>query len=75
MGKSIANLYRYAEISKNIINRYIEALPEINLENIRLTELENISKPITVEGRIYSGFNLLIRRPFDYSKSFHKGNF
>ena len=40
MGKSIANLYRYAEISKNIINRYIEALPEINLENIRLTELE-----------------------------------
>lgn len=59
MGKSVANLYRYAEISKNIINRYIEALPEINLENIRLTELENISKPITVEGRKYSGFNLL----------------
>lgn len=34
-------------------------MPEINLENIQLTELENISKSITVEGRKYSGFNLL----------------
>ena len=59
MGKSIANLYRYVEISKSIINRYIEALPSIDLNNISLKELFTLSEKIIVNGRKYTGFNLL----------------
>ena len=59
MGKSIANLYRYIEISKSITQRYIEALPEIDVDNVSIKELENISSKIEVNGRPYCAFNIL----------------
>ena len=59
MGKSISNLYRYVEISKSITKRYIEALPDINLDTVPFKEIENISTKKEVDGRIYSGFNIL----------------
>ncbi|MDE5553267.1 MAG: hypothetical protein K2I67_01825 [Malacoplasma sp.] len=59
MGKSIANLYRYVEISKSITKRYIEALPIIKAEEVSLKELEKISTKVEVNDRNYSGFNLL----------------
>ena len=60
MGKSIANLYRYVEISKNITKRYIEALPEINIENkVPIDNITNISKFIIVDERRYAGPNIL----------------
>lgn len=59
MGKSIANLYRYVEISKSITKRYIEALPEINTDEVPITEIENISSSIIVNERKYTGFNIL----------------
>ena len=58
-GKSIANLYRYIEISKSITQRYIEALPEINTDNISVKEIEKISSSIIVNKRKYSAFNIL----------------
>ena len=51
MGKSIANLYRYVEISKSITKRYIEALPDINTDEVPLKEIENISKRKEVDNK------------------------
>ena len=60
MGKSIANLYRYVEISKNITNRYIDALPDIDIEeNVPISDIETLSSPIIVDDKKYTGFNIL----------------
>jgi len=59
MGKSIANLYRYAEVSKSIINRYINALPEIDAEKLPVKSFTAISSRKEVDGRFYSAFNVL----------------
>lgn len=59
MGKSVANLYRYVEISKNITKRYIEALPEIDGNVQPLREIENVSSRKEVKGRNYAAFNIL----------------
>jgi len=59
MGKSIANLYRYVEISKSITKRYIEALPEINIGEVPISEINKISSSITINERKYTGFNIL----------------
>lgn len=59
MGKSIANLYRYIEISKNITKRYLDALPEINTNKVPISEIKEISTSIIVDDRKYTGFNIL----------------
>lgn len=59
MGKSIANLYRYAEISKSIIKRFIDSLPVVDDEQLSLNELKDVSIRKEVNGRYYSAFNLL----------------
>lgn len=60
MGKSIVNLYRYVEISKNITKRYIDALPEIDIENkVPISDIKKLSSSIIVNERKYTGFNIL----------------
>ena len=59
MGKSISNLYRYVEISKSITKRYIEALPDINIDEVSISEISKISSSIIVNDRKYTGFNIL----------------
>lgn len=59
MGKSIANLYRYAKISKSIINRFIDALPNIDNDTVPLKEIQKISERTEINGRKYSSFNIL----------------
>ena len=59
MGKSISNLYRYVEISKSIIKRYIEALPEVDLNRPTLKKIKNVSDKIEANKKIITGFNLL----------------
>ena len=58
MGKSIANLYRYAEVCKAINKRYIEALPIPSEKEIAIKKLETISNAKEVNNRKYTGFNL-----------------
>ena len=58
MGKSIANLYRYAEVCKAVNNRYINALPISTGRDNAIKKLTNISNSITVNDRKYTGFNL-----------------
>lgn len=59
MGKSISNLYRYAEVSKATNLRYINALPLPEDTITPVKEIEDISKSITVDKRKISGFNIL----------------
>ncbi len=59
MGKSMANLYRYVEISKSITKRYIEALPEVNTDEVPISKINKISSSIIVNDRKYTGFNIL----------------
>ena len=61
MGKSIANLYRYVEISRSIIKRYLAAVPDIPMDKTPKKELLSVSAPKETGGRRYSGFNLLSR--------------
>lgn len=58
MGKSIANLYRYAEVCKAINTRYINALPIPTEKELAIKKLENISNKKEVNNRVYTGFNL-----------------
>lgn len=59
MGKSISNLYRYAEVSKATNTRYINALPNAVDTVTPVKEIESISKTIIVNDRKVSGFNIL----------------
>ena len=74
MGKSIANLYRYVEISKNIIKRYIEALPDINIDEVPLKEIERISKRAEINNKVYSGINILNEQNLKYFLKYLKAN-
>ena len=58
MGKSIANMYRYGELSKAINMRYINALPIPTEKEIAIKKLESISNKIEINGKVYTGFNL-----------------
>lgn len=59
MGKSIANLYRYKEVSAASNNRYIEALGQAVDKSKPIAEIEKISSKIVVNGRRFTGFNIL----------------
>lgn len=59
MGKSIANLYRYVEISKAITKRYLASMPDIDTCKVPEKEIMDVSAPKERSGRRYSGFNLL----------------
>lgn len=58
MGKSIANLYRYAEVCKAINMRYINALPIPSENELVLQKLESISNKKVINNKVYTGFNL-----------------
>lgn len=58
MGKSIANLYRYAEVCKAINKRYIDALPIPSEKEVVIKKLESISNRKVVNNRTYTGYNL-----------------
>jgi len=59
MGKSVANLYRYVEISKSIIKRFLNALPDVNSEKLSVKAFNAISSRKELNGRPYSAFNIL----------------
>ena len=58
MGKSISNLYRYAEISKSSNKRYIDALENIIPVKSTQEEIEEVCGHKTDSGKTYTGFNV-----------------
>lgn len=75
MGKSIANLYRYAEVSRSIIKRYLAAMPDITLDKVPEKEIREVSCSKEVRGRRYSGFNLLSGETICTLKTISSGEF
>ena len=73
MGKSIANLYRYSEVSESITKKFIEALPITDNSTAALKEIKEISKPKEVNRRRYSGFNLLSEKDLKLFKEISDG--
>jgi|WetSurMetagenome_2_1015567.scaffolds.fasta_scaffold129685_1 hypothetical protein len=66
MGKSIANLYRYAEVSRACNDRYLNSLAEVNPTGLLTGKIGEISCPVETKLstksqnlRRFSGFNLL----------------
>lgn len=59
MGKSIANFYRYAQVSKASNTRYLDALVEAVPSHEIITEIEKICSHVTSKKRVYTGFNVL----------------
>src|SRR5574344_2545830 len=75
MGKSISNLYRYVEISKNITKRYIDALPNINANEISLNEIKKISTRKEADNKVYSAFNILNEDTLNLFDEISKGEY
>lgn len=58
MGKSISNLYRYAEIARASNKRYMDALENIIPVKSTQQEIEAVCERRTEKGRTYTGFNV-----------------
>ena len=58
MGKSISNLYRYAEVSKAANQRFLDAMVDIVPVKSTLEEIGKISSSKTVAGRTVTAFNV-----------------
>ncbi len=59
MGKSISNLYRYAEVSKAANQRYLDAIALADIKGDCINEVEKLCMRIEKGNRIFSGFNPL----------------
>lgn len=58
MGKSIANLYRYAEISKAANKRFLDSMQNIIPQKSLEKEINDICEKKTIKGRSFSGYNV-----------------
>lgn len=75
MGKSIANLYRYVEISRSITKRYLAAVPDIPMGKVPQKEVMAVSTPKEAGKRRYSGFSLLSEETILVLKTISSGDF
>ena len=58
MGKSISNLYRYAEISKSCNQRFLDAMVDIVPVKSTLDEIGKVCSGKKVDGKNITGFNV-----------------
>ena len=58
MGKSISNLYRYAEVSKACNQRFLDSMIDIVPVKSTLEEIGKICSNKKVGGKIVTGFNV-----------------
>jgi hypothetical protein len=61
MSKGVANLYRYAQVSEQVNERYLEALAVVNDLGVGQRELERRCAPVHFQGRRRRGLNVLGR--------------
>lgn len=59
MGKSIANLYRYAQVSRASNTRYLDAVVQAVPTGEIIEEVEKLCTKTSYKQRDYTGFNLL----------------
>jgi hypothetical protein len=65
MGKSIANLYRYAQVSEESNMRYLESIAEFETKYEHVLELEKLCDKTVVDNRVYTGLNPLSKENTD----------
>jgi hypothetical protein len=59
MGKSVANIYHFAEIAKACNNRFIKAISDMITADSQLEYAQTVSKRVVVNNRPHAGLNLL----------------
>lgn len=59
MGKSISNIYRYAEVSRASNKKYLDAIALADLKGTCIDEIEKVCHRIEKGNRTFSGFNPL----------------
>ena len=75
MGRSISNLYRYAEISKSSNKRFIAALEDIVPVRKTQEEIESVCGRVTEKGKTYVGFNVWDKDTFHVLETIADGRY
>lgn len=75
MGKSIANLYRYAEISKAANKRFLNAMHGIIPVKSIEKEIDSICKKKVVKGKTYTGYNVWDPEVFQLFETISDGKY
>lgn len=75
MGKSIANMYRYAQVSLATNMRYLNHLSVIYDKVTPVEMIEKVSSTIEMNERKYSGFNILKKETIQLFEILSNGSF
>ena len=75
MGKSIANLYRYAEISKAANKRFLDAMCNVIPQKGIEKEINSICDRRTVKGKTFTGFNVWSAETFRLFETVSDGQY
>jgi len=75
MGKSIANLYRYAEISRAANKRFLDAMQNIIPQKSLEKEVSEICEKKTVNGKTVTGYNVWSPETFSLFETISSGKY
>lgn len=75
MGKSISNLYRYAEISKAANRRFLDSMCNVIPVQSIEKEIDSICTKKTVHGRNYTGYNVWLPETFQLFEEISDGRY
>lgn len=75
MGKSISNMYRYAEVSKSANFKYLEALQGIIPQKSIEAEINALCRKKIIKGKSFSGFNVWEENTFELFTELSNGSY
>ena len=75
MGKSIANLYRYAEISKAANKRFLDSLQDIVPAGSIEREINGVCEKKTVRGKTVTGYNVWSKETMQLFEAISDGKY
>lgn len=75
MGKSIVNLYRYAEISKTANKRFLDSMCHVIPQKSMEEEINHVCQKKTVKGKTYSGYNVWSPETFHLFETICEGRY
>lgn len=75
MGKSIANLYRYAEVSKAANKRFLDSLQNIIPAKSLEKEIDEVCGKKTVKGKTFTGYNVWSPETFRLFEAISDGKY
>jgi hypothetical protein len=73
MAKGVANLYRYAEVSRAANSRYLDALSPVSDPAQAQQHLQKLATAISHNGRSYRGFNPAAKKDVDLFAAVMRG--